>query len=424
MGFLGKARNMMAGKAASQPSRPQYFQVSCAEGHVIRGERTEGYQALRCPHCGDGVFVLPRSSLPLPPAPASSRPKSRPAAVTTLVDDLPIELTDAPSQDDLDEIQWLEPEPLVQSAPVPMPASSPPTQPARQRPRPRPNRESTVDEPEVRLPSASPAIPSRPKPARVKPAVAPVNESESARDQTDNEATPRRVAVRVKSRKEHRVAKILVGVALLATATVGIRTWQQRIQELPHIAEVNATEGLAALEHGQFDEAKKKLGVAAKAFWDLKATDETATDTIQFAKEAAIYADLAHDTLKEIVDEIARLGDPDGPARFSTIHKGRSILVDSEVEDIREGVVYLAERIFIGRGPVPAKIGRLDLKGFTLFPPGAIKKEKHLTFGARLGSIRLEQGVWLITLEPESGVTMTNAKALAIVLNPSGDSSP
>src|SRR5271156_5039696 len=41
----------------------------CASGHRVRGERTEGYQALRCPACGDGVFVLPRSPLPEPPAP-------------------------------------------------------------------------------------------------------------------------------------------------------------------------------------------------------------------------------------------------------------------------------------------------------------------------------------------------------------------
>src|SRR3954451_21212146 len=114
LGFLGKARRMIGGGGPAEPPRPQYYQVACAEGHVIRGERTEGYQALRCPHCGDGVFVLPRSPLPMPPAPASSRSRPRPSRVAATAcdsDERAIELVDAPPQEDLDDIQWLEPVP-------------------------------------------------------------------------------------------------------------------------------------------------------------------------------------------------------------------------------------------------------------------------------------------------------------------------
>ena len=68
--LLGRARKWVKGMGPAEPAEPQPFRVSCPEGHVIRGRRTEGYQALRCPECGAGVFVLPRSPLPMPPAPA------------------------------------------------------------------------------------------------------------------------------------------------------------------------------------------------------------------------------------------------------------------------------------------------------------------------------------------------------------------
>ena len=61
-----------AGSRSRTGGKVQYFNVMCASGHRVRGERTEGYQALRCPACGDGVFVLPRSPLPEPVAPSRS----------------------------------------------------------------------------------------------------------------------------------------------------------------------------------------------------------------------------------------------------------------------------------------------------------------------------------------------------------------
>src|SRR6202012_4687941 len=77
-------------------ARTQYYRVRCAEGHALSGERTEGYQALRCPACGEGVFVLPRSPLPDPEPPegvALARP-GRGRARNPWADEGPVELTD------------------------------------------------------------------------------------------------------------------------------------------------------------------------------------------------------------------------------------------------------------------------------------------------------------------------------------------
>ncbi|HEU5115773.1 MAG TPA: hypothetical protein VFT74_03780, partial [Isosphaeraceae bacterium] len=75
MDLLGRARKMLKGIGPGDSARPQYYSVTCPQGHSLRGLRTEGYQALRCPTCGEGIFVLPRSPLPEPAAPpARTRP--------------------------------------------------------------------------------------------------------------------------------------------------------------------------------------------------------------------------------------------------------------------------------------------------------------------------------------------------------------
>ncbi len=96
MKFLSQARKFLQNLGAEPQSRVQYFNVICASGHRVRGERTEGYQALRCPACGDGVFVLPRSPLPEPVAP--SHPQSAKAAGSAggWIPEGPVELSDAP----------------------------------------------------------------------------------------------------------------------------------------------------------------------------------------------------------------------------------------------------------------------------------------------------------------------------------------
>src|SRR5581483_434348 len=78
-----RARTLLRGLTSSPPPRDQSFQVACSEGHRLRGERTEGYQALRCPSCGEGVFVLPRSPLPDPPLPAGEGRSRHPVTAAT-----------------------------------------------------------------------------------------------------------------------------------------------------------------------------------------------------------------------------------------------------------------------------------------------------------------------------------------------------
>lgn len=402
----------MIGGGTPEPPKPQYYQVSCAEGHVIRGERTEGYQALRCPHCGDGVFVLPRSPLPLPPAPPSARPKPKPTRVEPEYEDAGIELTEAPPQEELESIQWMdEPEPLAPSPVAPSPRAQPRAD----------SRADVATEPEA----PAPIIPPRPKAkpqARKAPQGAPgtaPRPSPRAEDATASPAArgdgllPGQILVPVRPRKDRRLAFVLGAVAILAVGAYAYRQRSLRLQELPHEAEVNALEGREALEQGRFDEAKIKLGKAAKAYRDLNASDELASQTQQFAEEAAIYADHLRIGHKELVDEVAGLGDPEGIERFQVLYKGKGVIIDDVIESVTP-VPVVVSRILVGPGPVPARKGRWDLSGFKLLQKLDLKKGDQVLFGARLDSIRLEGDQWLITLQPDSGVLLTNAKAKAI----------
>ncbi len=427
MGLLGRARKMIRGWAPDEPPAPQYYNVACPEGHILRGIRTEGYQALRCPSCGEGVFVLPQSPLPQPPAPTST-PRRRVAAPQPVFDDSPIPLTDAPPQPaDIDveaeaegEIVWLEPEsaesppaasslrlseseisPDYRRPPKPQGNPRPPSSPTSKRSVPRPQTpgrpasdgSAALSPRRVRRPSLEPS-------AAVEERVITVSRA-SAWD----------------GLKRHRLALVILSVGLLVAVTVGYRIWLSRWENLPHVAEVNWVEGQEALERGHFDEAKQKLARAAKAFEQLGVKDERASKSRQFASESAIFADLVSKTLEELVDEAARYQPPEKwPERFETIYKGQSLILESTIaetpETSRSGMYELDYRIFVGRGPRPSREGRIDLKGFQLFESLAPKVGQNVLFGARLSSLRFEGGVWRVRFMPDSGVILTQLKAL------------
>ncbi len=167
--------------------------------------------------------------------------------------------------------------------------------------------------------------------------------------------------------------------------TIGYRAWRQRWENLPHEAELNYDEGTEALELGEFDAAKRQLGIAARDFERLGIGDERASKSRQLADEAAILADRCSRTLEEIVEEAARFSPPEKwPSRFETIYRGQAVIIDSEVETEPDhspfGSYELTYRIFVGRPP--GRRGRIDLKGFKLFEALKPVKSQRVLFGA------------------------------------------
>lgn len=441
LGFMRRAKRMLGGAEVEAP-KPQYFQVVCPEGHRLRGLRTGGFQALRCTECGSGVFVLPRSPLPDPlDAPARQAGPRTTASERRIVvevpEDEPIRYHDAPTEfpdEERVDIVW---EDEAASFPVAPPAPTAeipeeyraPRAPVEARPRrlnvPMPTEprdasralggEARAAERTRREEAAEP----RPRRTAQRRRTAPPAAEAELEPAGIAPNPPRHIAVREQPwARKHPIALILLGVLVLSAGTIGFRFWQAELEKLPQVADLNWKEGQAALELNAFDEAKQKLAIAARAFERLGGRDERAVKVRQLAREAAIFADLTSTRLEEIVDEAARDASPEHWAeRFKAIHKGRSVIIDSAIETLpgesgAPGAYGLCYRVLLGRGSRPSRVGRIDLAGFRLFEGQKLEVGDPVLFGARLASVRLVDGVWQISLEPDSGVFLTQYKAL------------
>ena len=255
MKFLGRAKKFLRDLGTEPAAKVQYFNVACASGHRVRGERTEGYQGLRCPACGEGVFVLPRSPLPEPAAPARSA-NSKAAAMRAdrgFVEEGPVELTD-PRQAGVEladrgpgrieaEIIWDdEPaEPAVgRGAAVATPGgphesgvgAAPeengrgPVSRGAETPTPSRNRAKSGDQTtgskpgRVATPATEPAGPGSSGQGATRPRRVP-------------EPAPEILDLRVEPRRRSRHGLILVLVSMVMIAAVGWRYWKQPVKSSP-----------------------------------------------------------------------------------------------------------------------------------------------------------------------------------------------
>ncbi len=399
---------MMRGWVGPAPVAAMPYSVSCVNGHRLRGFRTEGYQALRCPSCGEAMFILPRSPLPEPPVPTSTTPNRTRDAQAVLdafpVDDSPHALVDPPAwptpepppavgtSEDVADIDWVDevtPPPPPSSEPAP--ASAPTARPIQARPKPRP------------------AAPKAPAP---EPVVAPVP----------------RLTWREWASK-HRNPLLAVGLVLLVLGAVSVRRRRQRQEELPRIAEIGRTEGFRKLDSGDFFAAKKILADASAAVDAMGGRFEGADAIRQAAREAAILTDLVPRSLEELVEEAATYRDLAGwSAHFASMYRGRSILLETTITAVpdpsKPGSSYGdAYRILAGPGPKPTAKGRIDYEGFELFDLSQPKVGEIKLFGARLDTLEfdLASNLWVLTLEPDSGAFVTHPRALEAIHWPAGE---
>jgi len=462
--FLGRAKKFLQDLATEPPSKVQYFNVRCASGHRVRGERTEGYQALRCPACGEGVFVLPSSPLPEPVAPpraAEPRPAARFDAV--MVEEGPVELTDParlavelvdrdPDRADA-EIIW--DDTMAEVAPRPAAAaSSPRGQLPASEEVPAPGRPPAAG-PDARQPAVTRPVDSAP--ARRRPRAAGAGATRADRSLSDPAAAPqvagptrrepsRRPAADRPDRDRHRavpvvlearrstpkwtrLSLILLMAPILILATIGWRSWRSQRQEYPLIAERGRLEGIPALDQGNFDRAYQLLSAASRAVDALGGAVEDADEIRHAAEEAALFVNLCSRPLEELLDEAGRTDPETWASRFDTLYKGQAILIDTHIEAAPEpggssGFV-LSYRVFppgeatnfLNNAAPPARYAEFDLTGFELFELAPPAVGARVIFGAKLASLRYESQSdrWVVRLEPKSGVFIKHSGALQAI---------
>jgi hypothetical protein len=383
-----------------------------------------GYQALRCPTCGEAIFVLPRSPLPEPPVPAvGPRERTAPAALATQpgpeAEPAPIVLTDpilveeTPADDVDGAVVWLdeaETPPSDRLDPVDAGLAEIEQSDAQRR-HVDARRAHSGSEPGGR---DGKAVPVEGRSRSEVPAGSRRRSRQADAGRTAPEARQRLIDW-VRRRRN---PLLFLGVALLLAATVGFRQWRQYRQELPRVAALGREEGLAALDEGEFDKAYQLLSRARHAVDALGGAVEGAAQIRQGAAEAEIFVSLVSDRLETILDAAGRSDTQEWPSRFATLYKGRSIIVDARIiatpETSGQPRYELDYQVFPDGEGKPLRVARIDTTGFRLFERAAPKVGDQVTFGARLAGFRFDDQTkeWRITLEPESGVYLTHPRAL------------
>jgi DNA-directed RNA polymerase subunit RPC12/RpoP len=456
LSFLGRARRFFQELASEPEGRVQYFNVTCGSGHRIRGERTEGYQALRCPACGNGVFVLPRSPLPEPAAPARKPAPKGLRPTSPWVDDGPVELTD-PGQAALDaggddtspsdaEIIWedapgrteqfragqRQPHEGVNASPEDEQfweedvnrAAAARSADTTDRRRDNPG----ADDGSARPPSGrgTAARSGRTATPSDRRARRPTSAGAVEKGRLVDARAPATSDLRAPRKMPSRLSVVLVVVPLLVITTIAWRTWRQRRQEYPLVAETGKNEGIPALEQGNFGKAHQLLSAAKSAVDALGGAVEYAGEIRDAADEAAIFDDLSPRTLEEMLEEASR--NPElWPSQFDKVYKGRGILIESRVAAAPEpgrSSSYQIDYMVLPLGGAsnfndqrearPARYGLIDLTGFRLFELARPSTGNQVIFGARLASFRYDpqNDAWSIGIEPDSGVFIKHHKAL------------
>ena len=397
-------RQVMHGLTPAEPPRPQYYRAGCPRGHVLRGERTEGYQALRCPTCGEGVFVLPRSPLPEPPElPRHIRTApTAPARPGPSPEDAPITLVDPPPGVDILEViesEFEQPEPEEEAGfeeeSRPDPVIQP--TPAAKRPRPAHAAVSTAPSPPRAVKGRGPA-----------PAPELVEDEEEFEEEEDEEQESRG-----RRRRSRRHLVTFAALALLAITAITSRVYQQWLQGLPKVVEAGRTLGLDALDAGRFDEAKDLLAKAAYAARKLGGRVEGAEEVQQGADEAAIYADLLPETLETILDEVAGAPAEGRDALLARRYLGRSLILEGKVEaDPSDAQGRVLDFIVVPRAG-GQRLARISLTGLELAERAKKEPGQPILCGARLAGLERREGnEWRFRLQPASGVLLVHTLAL------------
>jgi hypothetical protein len=127
-------------------------------------------------------------------------------------------------------------------------------------------------------------------------------------------------------------------------------------------------------------------------------------------REIALYVDLLHDSLEELLAEAADLPDPEWEQQFRKRYQGKAVLFDDLVTRRADGTIH-------GQYDLHAagQAGTLDFSNLPFFHTLKPGLPQRVLFGARLKSIgRTGPGSWLVQFWPDSLVLLTDPEALAI----------
>jgi hypothetical protein len=130
---------------------------------------------------------------------------------------------------------------------------------------------------------------------------------------------------------------------------------------------------------------------------------------VQLLREVGALADLSSESLEEILDHAAGVPEAEWLAEFSHRYQGKAILFDLEVRSV--GNNHFDHPYHLWARGQPAALDLDDLRLLATLP----LQTPRTLFLARLASVRREaQRGWVIRLQADSGVLLTDAGAARI----------
>jgi hypothetical protein len=195
----------------------------------------------------------------------------------------------------------------------------------------------------------------------------------------------------------------------LLTASPGDPTGDHetpRVQASTRAPERHKAEQL--LGRGEYHAALAEATAALASQGGLSPGDRLAWTQLQ--REAALLADLSAESLAEILRHGAGLPEAEWAATFRRRYHGQAVLLDITVVRAQAGGYRHTWRVLLN-----VEEPRLELNGLRLLDRLPLEEPQRLLVGARLASARREPpGRWVVNLEADSGVLLTDPGAAAL----------
>jgi hypothetical protein len=184
----------------------------------------------------------------------------------------------------------------------------------------------------------------------------------------------------------------------------------------PGTAAQHFTDGTKLLSQGKFHEAIRELDEAL-ALRERQPDVLSAADRkslTQAHREAHLYADLLNESLEDILFQAAaEPDDREWQAVFADRYKGKAVIFLARTRRDASDRWVLDYDLFVRDKPA-----RIDWENLQLLRDLHLNQPQRLLLGVRLANIEPETGgTWVVRLEQESGVLITNADAIARVLS-------
>jgi hypothetical protein len=213
---------------------------------------------------------------------------------------------------------------------------------------------------------------------------------------------------------------MLVGAFALAIIAFTIIFQLSKKQSSSSDDSKSMTEHFAAgkklLGQGRFHDAIRELDEAV-AIREKNPNALSALDRktlIQLHREGHLFADLLNEPLEDILFQAtAELDEREWQAVFSDRYKGKSFIILAGTRRDNSNHWLLDYDVF-----VRDKRARIDWENLHLLRDLHLDQPQRLLLGARLANVEPEAGgTWVIRLEPDSGVLVTDAEAFSTVFS-------